>query len=482
MLFTSLEYIIFLPIIVILYYLISVKYKWILLLVASYYFYAAWDPRYIFLIIFSTLVAYFSSYMMSRKDSLRYRKPFLIMSFVTDIGILVFYKYYNFLLDNVINFFGFFDVTIEPMHHFYDLPIGLSFYTFQSLSYVVDVYRGNMKVEKHLGKFALYISYFPQLVAGPIERASALLPQFTKRTSPKYTYFREGVVLILWGYFKKVVIADRIGYYVTIVFGSPTEHHGMVSLLAILFFSIQIYCDFSGYTDIAKGSSLLFGIKLMENFRQPFFSINTKDLISRWHISLSQWFRDYLYFPLGGSQAKAPRIFLNLFIVWSLTGLWHGANWTYVVTAQLNCLFLILGIVTLSVRRKMLTSIGINYESKPMVAFDILITFLMGSFAMTFFRSKSIQDGLTIITNVFHINIDNILNANVFPDVKDFHVALASIVLLFILEYILEKYGYMNFMYKMLPRFVRYILIVLLLVSIMLLWFYNHNEFIYFQF
>lgn len=300
MVFNSLSYAIFLPIVFILYWTLPHKYRWILLLFFSYYFYMNWNPKYIVLILFVTVFSYIAARLIEVKGKINVKKIILIVALLVCIGILFFYKYFGFFTQNIVAFLEKFFMHISFITWNPILPMGISFYTFQALSYVIDVYKGDINAEHHFGKYATYIAYFPQLVAGPIEKAGDLLPQIKKEHYFDYDRSTYGLKLMVWGFFKKIVVADRLAKYVDVVYNAPFQYRGFSFILATLMFSIQIYCDFSGYSDIAIGTSDLLGIKLMKNFNSPYFSDSIKDFWRKWHISLSIWLRDYIYIPLGG--------------------------------------------------------------------------------------------------------------------------------------------------------------------------------------
>lgn len=329
--FNSIQYLIFLPIVFILHWIIPQKYKWIVLLIASYYFYMSWNAKYVFLILFTTGITYFCGIALEKNKDKGRKKLILAITLIACLGVLALFKYGNFILDSVAAVLSIFSIKIHPMTLRLLLPVGISFYTFQTLSYVIDVYRGDIEAERHFGYYATFISFFPQLVAGPIERSSNLLPQIKKERIFSYDSGKEGLLLMAWGFFKKIVIADTLAIYSDKIFNDVMSYTGFSLIVAIFFFTIQIYCDFSGYSDIAIGTAKLFGIKLMDNFRSPYFSSSIKEFWSRWHISLSTWLRDYVYIPLGGNRVSKLRHKLNLLITFLISGLWHGANWTFVV-------------------------------------------------------------------------------------------------------------------------------------------------------
>ena len=346
MLFNSVEFLFFLPLVIALYYAIPGRYRWVLLLGASFYFYAAWKLEYLFLMFVSILIDYVSALGMGSTENPRRRKQYLMASLAGNLGILLGFKYFNFFSDSVRAVFEQFNIFADMPYFDVLLPVGVSFYTFQSMSYTIDVYRNRMPPERHLGIFALYVSFFPQLVAGPIERATVLLPQFRETYQFDYARVTSGLRLILWGFFKKVVIADQLALFVQQVYGSPGQWHGPSVLLASYFFAFQIFCDFSAYTDIARGSARIMGFELMENFNRPYLARSIREFWQRWHISLSTWFRDYLYIPLGGNRVLKWRWYYNVMVVFLVSGLWHGANWTFVAWGFLHGSFQVASLMT----------------------------------------------------------------------------------------------------------------------------------------
>lgn len=374
MLFNSIEFLLFLPTVVALYFAAPVRYRWGLLLAASFYFYASWKLEYLILIIISIAVDYFAGLRMAGKEERSQRAPYLVMSLIANLGILVGFKYFNFISDSIRAAFQPLNVFADMPHLEFLLPVGISFYTFQSMSYTIDVYRGDRGPERHLGRFALYVSFFPQLVAGPIERSTHLLPQFSEPKRFDYDRATSGLRLILWGFFKKIVIADQLALFVDQVYGAPGEWHGAAVLLASYFFAFQIFCDFSAYTDIARGSARIMGYDLMENFNRPYFARSIREFWARWHISLSTWFRDYLYIPLGGNRVVKWRWYYNLMVVFVVSGLWHGANWTFVAWGFLHGAYLVISLMTRDWRDRAWGALaamggtvrrGIGYAARP---------------------------------------------------------------------------------------------------------------------
>ncbi|MEL6629398.1 MAG: MBOAT family O-acyltransferase, partial [Bacteroidota bacterium] len=399
MLFNSLDFLIFFPVIVGLYFALSPKYRWVLLLGASYYFYMCWKAEYIILIVFSTLVDYFAAGQMARIQEKKKRRPFLYLSLLSNLGLLFFFKYWNFFSGETRALLDSWNIMVDVPTFQLLLPVGISFYTFQTLSYTIDVYNGKLEPEKNLGRFALYVSFFPQLVAGPIERATHLLPQLRKTFDFDYQRVVSGLQQMLWGFFKKVVIADRLAVYVNEIYASPGDENGLALLLATYFFAFQIYCDFSGYSDIAIGAARVMGYDLMENFRTPYLSRSIREFWSRWHISLSTWFRDYLYIPLGGNRVPQVRWFLNLFIVFVVSGFWHGANWTFLIWGALHGSYLVAEI--LWKRLPFAQFRGMPPKFKSILA--VGITFHLTLLAWVFFRANSLGDATTVIRSVVEL-------------------------------------------------------------------------------
>ena len=407
MLFNSLDFAVFLPVVFVLYWFVlndNIRLQNALIVVASYFFYGWWDWRFLFLIFLSTIVDFFIAQVISAQPRTRNRRLLLLGSLILNLGVLGFFKYYNFFLENVESAFSIFGskVTFHPMSIV--LPVGISFYTFQLLSYTIDVYRRKIEPTKDLVAFAAFVSFFPQLVAGPIERASHLLPQFFHKREFNYHKSVDGLRQILWGLFKKIVIADNCATYVDWVFHPSTEPSGSTIALGALVFAFQIYGDFSGYSDIAIGTAKLFGIDLMTNFAYPYFARNIAEFWRRWHISLSTWFRDYVYIPLGGSQAGLGVRIRNILIVFILSGLWHGAKWTFVIWGLLHAVCYIP--LLFSGQGKFM--FGTDSDDIPALRIrdliKILLTFTFTTFAWIFFRSASVYDAFTYIGTVFSIS------------------------------------------------------------------------------
>ncbi|MCR8560184.1 MBOAT family protein [Mucilaginibacter sp. BJC16-A38] len=389
MLFNSLLFLFFFIVVTSLYYLLPQRFRWMWLLLSSCYFYMYFKPEYILIIFFTIIVDYLAAIMIDGATG-RNKKIFLIISLVTNIGVLCYFKYFNFIAGN-------FNLLSERLHGpalpllSMVLPIGLSFHTFQAMSYTIEVYRGNQKPERHFGIYSLYVMFYPQMVAGPIERPQQLLPQLKKEKIFDKKTFYTGIFLMMLGLFKKVVVADRLGILTDPIFSSPAHRSATDLLTATYFFSFQIYCDFSGYTDIAIGAGMTLGIKLMQNFNMPYLASNIAEFWKRWHISLSTWFRDYLYIPLGGSRGNFLRTCINLMVVFLISGLWHGANWKYLIWGLIHgCL-----LVGYQIFKKL------KWNLKGYRWLKWLITFNLVSLAWVFFRANSVSDAMVILSRIF---------------------------------------------------------------------------------
>ena len=412
MLFNSGKYVIFLPVVVLLYYLLPTKIKKYWLLAASYYFYMCWNAKYALLILASTLVTWLSGLGLERVRSGDYdtagrermKKLIVALSFIINLGILFYFKYFNFALNLLQSALARVHITLNVPTFDILLPVGISFYTFQALSYTMDVYRGIIGAERDFFTYALFVSFFPQLVAGPIERSGNLLGQLKTAHRFEFDNLREGLLIIIWGFFLKLVIADRIALFVDAVYGERYLYPGCYLALASILFPIQVYCDFYGYSTIAMGSAKLLGIELMENFRSPFLSASIAEFWRNWHVSLTSWFKDYLYIPLGGSRRGPVRKQINRMIVFLVSGLWHGANLTYVVWGGLNGLYQVVGDLLMPLRLKLSGLLHIDRESLGVKLVQVPVTFLLFAFSMIFFRSSSVREGLAVIGSILHVH------------------------------------------------------------------------------
>jgi len=391
MLFNSNAFYVFLPIVFAVYWLFPQRLRWIVLFISSYYFYMSWEVKYVTLILLTTVVSYGTALLIERTEDKRKKKACLMIALVISLGVLFFFKYFNFLSSSVTAVLQKIAIPLQPFTLDILLPVGISFYTFQTLSYVIDVYRGEVKACRHFGKYATFISFFPQLVAGPIERTRNLLPQIEQEHTYDYDKGIAGAKMIAWGFFKKIAIADTVAGYVDMVYNHVDRFTGLPLIAATFLFAFQIYCDFSGYSDIAIGVAKLFDIDLMTNFKSPYFAASIKEFWGRWHISLSTWFKDYVYIPLGGNRRGEHRTRFNLMVTFLVSGLWHGANWTYVLWGAIHGA----GQVLERVLDKVHTS------NKKRSWLRVGITFLFVCFAWIFFRANSIADALYVVKNLF---------------------------------------------------------------------------------
>lgn len=391
MLFNSFTYLLFFPIVCVLYYALPHKLRWFFLLITSYFFYMNWEPMYAILIFISTITTYLCAYHLDKLPSYsKNRKILLIVSLTINFGILFLFKYYSFFTESIFEFLLLLGLRVEFPNFSLLLPVGISFYTFQAVGYSIDVYQKKIKHETHFGKYALFVSFFPQLVAGPIERATNLLPQFQKKIRFDYQKAIDGTKLIIWGYFMKVVVADRLAIYVDSVYNNVEHHSSSTLILASVFFAFQIYCDFGGYSNIAIGCAKIMGFDLMTNFKRPYFAKDCAEFWHRWHISLSTWFKDYVYIPLGGNRVSKFRKNLNLMITFLVSGLWHGANWTFVLWGGLNGFFQVIT-----------NMFKIKTSSNLINVIRIIWTFILIDITWIFFRANSISDAYVILKKVF---------------------------------------------------------------------------------
>ncbi len=451
-----------------------------LLLASSIYFYMTFIPVYI-IIIFLVIIIDYTMARLIEKSKGHKKKGYLIVSILSTGMALFTFKYLNFFSQSISNLASFLHWNYSFPTLALILPIGLSFYTLQSLCYVIEVYKGKYKSERNLGIYALYVMFFPQLVAGPIERAKNLLPQFRKKHYFEYNRVTDGLKIMLWGFLKKVVIADRLAVVVNMVYNDPTGYTGVPLLLATIFFAFQIYCDFSGYSDIAIGAAQIMGFKLMDNFRRPYFSRSVSEFWKRWHISLSTWFRDYLYIPLGGNRVSVPRWYFNLFIVFLISGLWHGANWTFIIWGALHGFYLISGIVIKPAKDKLLEITRMVKFPKIIKLVEIGITFILVNLGWIFFRANNVSDAFYIITHLFtnwSFNISKLIWG-----ITPGYIAYCFIFIGF-MEFIhlIQEHRSIRHFLNDRPLILRWGIYILLLLLILLFGVFNNTPFIYFQF
>jgi len=482
MLFNSIDFAIFLPIVFLLYWFVvnkNLRLQNCLIVLASYVFYGWWDWRFLSLIFFSTIIDYSIGIGLSNEKNPSKRKILLWISVLVNLGFLGFFKYYNFFLDNFISAFSFFGTEINANSLNIILPVGISFYTFQTLSYTIDVYKQKLNPTKDFIAFSAFVSFFPQLVAGPIERASNLLPQFYRKRNFDYSKAVDGMRQILWGLFKKIVIADNCAEYADIIFNNSSEYSGSTLVLGALFFTFQIYGDFSGYSDIAIGTSRLFGFDLKQNFNFPYFSRDIAEFWRRWHISLSTWFRDYLYIPLGGSRGGTWNKIRNVFIIFLVSGFWHGANWTFIFWGALNALYFLPVFITNNNRNNLNTVAQGKYLPSIKELLLMFLTFGLTVFAWIFFRANNINHAFNYISDIFSSSLFT------FPiyENDDFVKPLFILIFIFlVIEWLgrEQQYALAQMELKWRKPF-RYLLYYTIIISIF--WFGGKQEqFIYFQF
>lgn len=480
MLFNSIEFAFFLPIVFVIYWFVTnkeLRIQNLLLLFASYLFYGWWDWRFLSLLLFSTVVDFTIAIYLEKTTKISVRKLLLYLSLAVNLGFLGFFKYFNFFAESFANAFTLLGTSISPTRLNIILPVGISFYTFQTLSYTIDVYRRKLKPTRNFIAFGTFVSFFPQLVAGPIERASNLLPQFLKKRDFKYDSAVSGTKQILWGLFKKIVIADNCARHVNEIFNNSSEYSGSALFIGALLFAFQIYGDFSGYSDIAIGTSRLFGFNLKQNFAFPYFSRDIAEFWRRWHISLSTWFRDYVYIPLGGSKGGAWMKVRNTFIIFIVSGFWHGANWTFILWGFLNALYF-LPLLLMNNNRNNIDIVSVNkvFPSFKEIV-QMSLTFILVVFSWIFFRSESLAQAFTIISKIVSMSFFEIPRSGTL-----FIPTLQLLVLFVSIEWFGRKgkFGIDTIMLKF-PLLIRwsfyYALIILILLNIT-----KPTEFIYFQF
>lgn len=494
MLFNSGQFLIFFPIVVVLFFVLPNKIRPYWLLAASYYFYMCWNAQYALLILTSTIVTYFSGLLLQKakeNEVSTCRKNWIVAgSFIINLGILGYFKYFNFLIDTIGQILALAGVKLNVPQFDILLPVGISFYTFQALSYTMDVYRDEIYAEKNFFKYALFVSFFPQLVAGPIERSKNLLKQLDGSQKFDFERVRDGFLLILWGYFLKVVLADRIAIFVDSVYGDPVAFGGWYIVLATALFGIQIYCDFYGYSVIAMGGARILGIELMENFDAPYLATSVADFWRRWHISLTSWFKDYLYIPLGGSRKGTARKYINKMIVFLVSGLWHGASLSFVVWGGINGLYQVIGEVLKPIRDKCVELFGLDRESIGHRLLHIVVTFCLVDFAWLFFRAGTMTDAMIILKQMFTIHNPWVLiDGSIYDcglNIKSFWLMIISIGILLFADICKNKNVAIREVICKQNLWCRYLILILAICAILTfgVWGsgYDAAGFIYFQF
>ncbi|MCU0846299.1 MAG: MBOAT family protein [Spirochaetes bacterium] len=541
MIFTSLKFLLFFPTVILIYFLLPYKWRYILLLIASYYFYMSWKPIYGLLLFVTTVTIYVTALLMENRSQ-PIKKFLVVISLLINLGLLFTFKYFNFFSKNMNDLFSVISLNLTTPYLEMLLPVGISFYTMQALSYTFDVYRGKIPAERNFGMVALFAGFFPTILCGPIERAPNLIPQFRKKFDFDYDRVTYGLKLMAWGFFKKLVIADRLITYSIKVLGNPQSNEGIVFLIALYFTAFQVFCDFSGYSDIAIGAAKVMGYDLMENFRRPFHSKSMPEFWQRWHISLISWLRDYLYIPLGGNRIAKPRFAFNILLIFFLSGLWHGAEWTFVVWAVLNGLFSVIGAFINNIKTKarenifgaiknspvpllfaaglipVLTAvfsheIGLSatgdftvykflvvfigsyfitisimklikenamtwFVDKSKIMFRIFITFHLFIFAGVFFVVKSVNDAWYVLTHVLDFSTKNFRAGF---SKTEFNYMIISILILE-LYHIIETRGDVFKMLSTKPAAVRWAVYILLINLILFLGVFGEKQFVYFKF
>lgn len=480
--FNSFAYLAFLVINIVVYYLLPQKLRNIQLLISSYFFYMCWSPKYALLMLFSTAVTYFCGILVD-KSVLGKRRLWLVLSLAVNLAILFFFKYFNFtssLLNQTFSFFGL-GLSVPTLNVL--LPVGISFYTFQALGYTVDVYRKEVPAEKNFIDYALFVSFFPQLVAGPIERSSNILHQLKEYHPFKLENLRDGMLPVLWGLMKKMVLADNLAVVVNSVYNSPNSRGGADFWLATAAFAVQIYCDFSAYSDIARGSAKMLGYDLMENFHCPYLATSIQDFWRRWHISLSTWFKDYLYFPLGGSRCAKRRHLINLMIVFTVSGLWHGAALTFVAWGLLNGLYQVISKLLQPLREKFLSALHISNKNPALHIFRVAATFFFTCLAWVLFRANTLADAATAFTAMFTSPFVQSSSGFGVSTETLIMLAVLSVVLLVADWFITERALPEKINKKIVLRYaVYFILIAVILIFGSYGEGYDPQDFVYFQF
>lgn len=479
MLFNSFAFLVFFPVVTFFYFILPQAARWVWLLAASCFFYMYFRPVYIVILAVTILIDYVAAILIERQESKVAKKKFLVLSLVANLGILFIFKYYNFF-DNSISSLLHAAHPVTPLVKL-ALPIGLSFHTFQAMSYTIEVYRGNQQAEKHMGIYALYVMFYPQLVAGPIERPQHLLHQFREEHAFDYGRVVSGLKLMMLGMFKKVVIADRLADITDHVYQVPLKYNGITTLIAVIFFSIQIYCDFSGYSDIAIGSARVMGFRLMRNFDAPYISGSITQFWRRWHISLSTWFRDYVFIPLGGSRVPPARWVFNILVVFLLSGLWHGAAWTFLVWGLLHACFYIGERILTTGKRKNENRAGAR------VFISWLVTFTCVTLAWIFFRAGTVEKAgqvfrslLRLPSDIRHFSYTSFV-ANIPTSVFRLMIAAVLIILLLLSDRY-KALPQLNSLLKRQPRYLRWLAYYTIILLIIFLGFFENRRFIYFQF
>lgn len=496
MLFNSISFLIFFPVVILLYFIIPHRFRYIWLLAASYYFYMAWNPVYALLMLTSTFITYTSGILIDKANktsgggnAAKLKNIYVSISFILNLSILFFFKYFYFAVDNINILLSALHIQLIQPKFDIILPLGISFYTMQMIAYIVDIYRG-AKAETNFIKYALFISFFPKLLAGPIERTATFLPQLQERKYFNYDNLKNGLLLMLYGYFLKMVISNRAAILVNFVFENYEAYMGLEIFVAITIYSIQIYADFFGYTCIAIGAAQTMGFTLLQNFNHPFFAVSVGDYWRRWHISLSMWLRDYIYFPLGGSRCSKIKKYRNILITFFISGLWHGANWTFIIWGMIHGLSIILDDIFKPVFQKIYSIFNINTQCFSFRLFQIIIAFLIINYSRLFFRAPDIETAVIMTKQMFSVWNPWIFFDNSLYDMglsrKDFYVLCFSIIILWAVSFMQEKGIKIREELAKQNLVFRWILYWIAIFGILTFGVYgtayNANQFIYFQF
>ncbi|MBR1865279.1 MAG: MBOAT family protein [Lachnospiraceae bacterium] len=497
MLLNSFVFLIFFPIVCILYYIIPYRFRHIFLLIASYYFYMCWNAKYALLMLTSTVITYLSGLLIHRANQIpheskreKYRKLCVLVSFSLNLAILVFFKYFNFLIETINHILAHMHISLLNVDFDVVLPVGISFYTFQALSYTVDVYRGDIYREKNFLKYALFVSFFPQLVAGPIERSKNLLKQINGKHDFDIHKVHTGLSRMLFGLFQKMVLSDNISVIVTEVYDNHSSYGSLELIFATILFAFQIYCDFGGYSNIAIGAARVMGFELMENFNTPYMADTVADFWRRWHISLTTWFRDYLYIPLGGNRKGRLRKYINIMIVFLTSGLWHGASWHFVAWGGINGIYQIIGDVLRPIRDKMAVWFEVDRKLFSHRIIKVVVTFVLVDISWIFFRADTIGQALAIIKGMCtRIHLGVLLDGSLFRmgiDIKQCMIVLAALVLLILTD--ICKYIKLDLIEGLCRQgvWLQYMVYLFLIYSVLIFGSYgpayDASQFIYFQF
>lgn len=497
MLFNSFDFLLFFPIVCLIYYIIPYKFRQLFLLLASYFFYMCWNPKYALLMLTSTVITYMSGIFIERANKIedeskqnRQKNIYVAMSFGMNLSILFFFKYFNFMIASINQVLSSMHITLIELNFDVILPVGISFYTFQALSYTMDVYRGEIYTEKNFIKYALFVSFFPQLVAGPIERSKNLLKQISVKHEFDLHRVHTGLILMLWGLFQKMVISDNIAIIVSEVYDHNANYGSLELIFATILFAFQIYCDFGGYSSIAIGAARVMGFELMENFDTPYLAKTVADFWRRWHISLTTWFRDYLYIPLGGNRKGKLRKYGNIMIVFLTSGLWHGASWHFVVWGGLNGLYQVVGDLLQPVRDQIVKWFRVKRNVASHQLIKVVLTFIMVDLSWIFFRANSVSQAFAILKGMCtRIHLSVLINGSLFSlgmDKKQCEVVLCMLVLLFAVD--ICKYLKLDLIEELTKQgmWFQYAIYLFLIFSVLIFGSYgpafDASQFIYFQF